>query len=409
MMSNNIHVNLGEEKESEKGGVKMKKREGVVTIMGIFMIIIMLALLSYLYEMGRLTVAKIKAQNAADAAAAAGAIVYSNVRNNATVDYSLMKIYKEAAENAAKWQYALADLGILSAYYEKDWEPKDEVNINVVSRTPGAAVLRSILGVSKGKDLIAAYHKAFRIQDGMVTRFLAAYEDHIFKFWRIYEDTIGGIQEEHNNVRNFIDHFAKVVALYNLCYVPDRPMRDGLKLKYWQPACFELSGKHYPFVGWLGTGGWIVFDNPHNSNNQFISHDYSKDLLLNNLRSVFAKVQLRLRRTAFSQFVGLDWLGNRWAGVLTHQVYATAGASQKEYHNSSMSINFLDLLDVRAIGLSHSNLDLSSVRDKVIFIMNPDLTSFAFGGHMLPEVNNLGWNRSYIIPVVNSTSDNPRH
>ena len=393
----------------KKGGVKMKKRKGVVTIMGIFMIIIMLALLSYLYEMGRLTVAKIKAQNAADAAAAAGAIVYSNVRNNATVDYSLMKIYKEAAENAAKWQYAITDLGILSGYYQRDWQPNNEGNVRVVTRTAGARILRSILGVNRGRDLIAAYHKAFRVQDGMVTRFLATYEDHIFKFWRIYEDTIGGIRREHNNVRRFIDHFAKVVALYNLCYVPDRPMRDGLRVKYWQPACFELSGKHYPFVGWPGTGAHVEFRDPHRGNKEYIHHDYSEDLLLNNLRSVFVKVQLRLRRTAFSQFVGLDWLGNRWAGIRTHQIYATAGASQKEYHASSMGINFLDLLDVRALGLSPTNLDLGSVRDKVIYIMNPDLTSFAFGGHMLPEVNNLEWNRSYIMPVMISTNNNPRH
>ncbi len=384
----------------------MKKRKGVITVVGVFVIFIMLALLSYIYEMGRLTIGKIKVQNASDAAAAAGAAVYSNVRNNATVDYALMEIYKEAAENAAKWQYAITDLGVITGYYKREFKPTDEPNVNsIYTGTAGANALKNILGVNRMRDLIADYHKAFRVQDGMVTRFLTAYEAHIFKFWRIYEDTIGGIQEEHSNVRDYMDKFAKVVALYNLCYVPDKPEVDGLRIAYWTPACASLSRKHFPFVGSPGTGAWLEFKEERDP---YIRHDYSQDIKLDQLQSVFAKAQVRLVRTVFSWFAGMDWLRNTSAGIHTHQYYASSAAAQREF--SSSKITFLDLLDLRALGANNfGSFNLNSVRDKVIFVMNPDILGWAFGMNLIPSVDNLQWYRPYITPVMQSTTDEPHH
>jgi len=176
----------------KKGG-KIMKRKGAVLVFGIFFVLIIFAVMGYVYEMGRLTVAKMRAQNAADASAMGAQTVLSNLRNIATTHYMVEDLFRRIAVTSSKalpWTY----IGMTTySWYKKDLFVQDLPD-NEIER------------------LVKMYHFIFHIQDFAVSRLLAAYDSKIF--FRDY------LKEEAKNrfrqTRSIMEYVAYLLAYFNL-------------------------------------------------------------------------------------------------------------------------------------------------------------------------------------------------
>jgi hypothetical protein len=139
----------------------MKKRKGAVLVFGILFMLIMFAVMGYLWEVGRMSIAKIKAQNAADASAMGAQAVLSNLRNIATTHYMVGDLFRRVAVTASNTQPPLFHALWMYSWYKKDVYVRD-------------------LPDEKAAKIVKAYHFFFHVQDFAVTRFLAAYDSKIF-------------------------------------------------------------------------------------------------------------------------------------------------------------------------------------------------------------------------------------
>ncbi len=140
----------------------MKKRKGAILVFGIFFMLIVFAIMGYVYEMGRMTIAKMRAQNAADAAAMGAQTVLSNLRNYATTHYMVADFFRRIAVTSSQLEnYTFYGLILRS------WQIED-VFVGKLAKD------------NRASDLVKFYHFMFHIQDFAVSRFLAAYDSKIF-------------------------------------------------------------------------------------------------------------------------------------------------------------------------------------------------------------------------------------
>lgn len=144
-----------------KKEVIMKERKGAVLVFGLFFILILFAMMGYMYEIGRMSIAKIRAQNAADASAMAAQAVLSNLRNIATTHYATCDIFRKIAVTSSK----VCALNYHLLWYYS-WDKKDVYIKNLPDET--------------SEEYVKNYHRFLHLQDFGVTRFLAAYDSKIF-------------------------------------------------------------------------------------------------------------------------------------------------------------------------------------------------------------------------------------
>lgn len=139
----------------------MKHRKGAVLVFGIFFILMLFAMMGYMYEIGRMSIAKIRAQNAADASAMGAQVILSNLRNIATTHYVTSDIFRKIAVTSSYMPvYYFHRLW----YYS--WEKKDVYIKNLPDAT--------------SENYVKEYHRWLHLQDFAVTRLLASYDSKIF-------------------------------------------------------------------------------------------------------------------------------------------------------------------------------------------------------------------------------------
>jgi len=172
---------------------EMKRKKGAILVFGIFFILIVFAVMGYVYEMGRMTVAKMRAQNAADASAMGAQTVLSNLRNIATTHYMVSDLFRRIAVTTSKgmpWTY----IGMIGY----SWNKKD--------------VFIGDLPDNNIEYFIKTYHFLFHIQDFAVSRLLAAYDSKIF-----FRDYLKEEAENHfSQTRNIMRYVAYSLAYFNL-------------------------------------------------------------------------------------------------------------------------------------------------------------------------------------------------
>ena len=362
-------------------------RKGVVLVMGVFLIFILFGVLSYIYETGRITVAKIKAQNAADAAAAAGQIVYSNMRNNASTNYALEEIYDSMAQNAARWQYAMFLKALKKVYHERDWMVRNDEKKIV-------------------EDEWKRAHHAFHVQDACVTRFFASYESKAVKFRGIYQP---------NLVRKYIlDKWIKDVVNYNLYPVPDLDdaMQDPTLFPYlWKPLTNALFGasKKYPFImPWMS--GINYPSNSHfpdySSNSDYVQVNYKQELQPDKLGRFFARVRVYLAPTVFEKFINMNWL-NQWNFQITPPglgyIYATAAAQPRTFKDNKVYVYNVTHLPNFMLSIPISGI----MGEKDQYFGKPIWPDINFG--ILPSSSNFNWYWPTITRVVQDQNNKPHH
>ncbi len=372
-----------------RGGEKMKNRKGVVLVMGIFLIFILFGVFSYIYETGRLTIAKIKAQNAADAAAAAGQIVYSNMRNNAQVNYALMELYDKMAKNAARWQYAMFMKALKKVYHDKDWNPRSDEKRLV-------------------EDEWKAIHHAFHVQDACVTRFFASYESKVVKFRGIYSPQ----RVKDYIVKKRVNTWIKDVVKYNLLPVPDE--EDAMKnpilwASLWKPLTLPgISTRKYPFITPWMSG--IVYRNSqfpdYSGNSKYVPVDYKSELQLDRLGRFFARVRVYLTPTVFEKFITMDWL-KKWNFYLTppglSYIYATAAAQPRVFNDNTIYIYNVTHLPHFMLSVPVSGI----MGEQDRYFGHPLWPDIPFG--FLPKSDNFEWYWPTITRVIQDHGNNLHH
>ncbi|MEN3044682.1 MAG: Tad domain-containing protein [Candidatus Hydrothermales bacterium] len=176
----------------------MKRTRGAVLVFGIFFMLIIFAVMGYFYEMGRLTLAKIRAQNAADASAMGAQTVLSNLRNTATTHYMVADIFRRIAVTTTHRNFPLSMPWLFSYLTFYSWYKKDLF----VNNLPDDTV----------STLVKLYHFMFHIQDFAVTRMLAAYDSKIFFRDFIKEEA----ENEFSRTRNIMRYVSFVLGYLNL-------------------------------------------------------------------------------------------------------------------------------------------------------------------------------------------------
>lgn len=361
-------------------------RKGVVLVMGVFLIFILFGVFSYIYETGRITIAKIKAQNAADAAAAAGQIVYSNMRNNASVNYALEEIYDSMAHNAARWQYAMFLRALKKVYHQRDWNVRNDEKKLV-------------------EDEWRRIHHAFHVQDACVTRFFTSYESKAVKFRGIYSP---------DHVRKYIlDHWIKDVVNYNLYFVPD--LDDASKVPIlmpylWKPASIYSPTK-YPFVmPWMSGINYPTNSRfPDYSNrDDYVKVNYEEELQLDKLGRFFARVRVYLAPTIFEKFINMNWLNN-WNFNITlpglGYIYATSAAQPRVMGHDSNSIYIYNVTHLPNFMLPIPISGIMGEEDQYFGLpIWPDIN---FG--LLPASSKFDWYWPTITRVIEDQNNEPHH
>lgn len=363
------------------------KRSGVVLVMGVFLIFILFGVFSYIYETGRITIAKIKAQNAADAAAVAGQIVYSNMRNNASTNYALTQIYDKMSKNAARWQYAIFLKALKKAYHERDWMVRQSHVWNLL------------------KEEWKNVHHAFHVQDACVSRYFAAYESKVFKFRGIYQP---------QRVREYIlDKWIRDVVNYNLYPVPDEEdvMTDPMLMPYlWKPVTIPLlATRKYPFVTpWMSGINYRSNNRfpDYSSNSNYVQVDYEQELQLSHLGRFFARVRVYLTPTVFEKFINMNWL-NRWNFYITPPglgyIYATAAAQPRVFGNNKVYI--YNVTHLPNFMLSIPITGIMGEQDR--YFGMPVWPEANIG--ILPGSDNFNWYWPTITRVIQDENNNPHH
>ena len=368
----------------------MKNRKGVVLVMGIFLIFILFGVFSYIYETGRLTIAKIKAQNAADAAAAAGQIVYSNMRNNAQVNYALMELYDKMAKNAARWQYAMFMKALKKVYHDKDWTLRNDEKRLV-------------------EDEWKAIHHAFHVQDACVSRFFASYESKVVKFRGIYAP---------QRVREYIvkrgaNTWIKDIVNYNLFPVPDEEeaMANPTLFPFlWKPVTLGgIVSKKYPFITpWMSGINYPTNNRfpDYSGSSDYVRVDYDRELQLDRLGRFFARVRVYLTPTVFEKFITMNWL-KQWNFHITPPgfgyIYATAAAQPKVFSNNSVYIYNVTHLPNFMLSIPISGI----MGEQDRYFGQPFWPDIPFG--LLPKSDNFEWYWPTITRVVQDHGNNLHH
>ncbi len=176
----------------------MKRRRGAILVFGIFFMLIVFAVMGYVYEMGRMTIAKMRAQNAADASAMGAQTVLSNLRNIATTHYMTADLFRRIAVTTTSKNFPLSMPWLYIYLIGYSWNKKD--------------LFVSDLPDETAENLVKLYHFLFHIQDFAVTRMLAAYDSKIF-----FRDFIKEEAENHFPVtRNRMKLVAWVMGYLNL-------------------------------------------------------------------------------------------------------------------------------------------------------------------------------------------------
>ncbi|GEM_PF-5431294 len=361
-----------------------ENRRGVVLVMGVFLIFILFGVFSYIYETGRLTIAKIKAQNAADAAAAAGQIVYSNMRNNASTNYALMEIYEDMAKNAALWQYAKFMVALKRAYHQKDWNARSsERKLN--------------------EDELIHIHHAFHVQDACVTRYFASYESKVFKFRGIYSP---------ERLKKYIKEvWIKPVINYNLYYVPDEYDAMGKPILWgnlWEPVTNPIvirsMGGKYPFITPWRSGLSEAFVDVTNRNG-YVPVNYDAETGLDKLGRFFVAVKVHLSHTPFERFLTMDWL-NQWNfslnNIFMDYVFATSAAQPKVFGDNEIYIYNVTHLPHFMLSLPFTGF---SENDR--YFGHPIWPDVDFG--VLQPSSKFEWYWPTITRVFEDESNNPHH
>ncbi len=173
----------------------MKKKRGAVLVFGIFFMLIVFAVMGYVYEMGRMTIAKMRAQNAADAAAMGAQTVLSNLRNIATTHYMTEDLFRRIAVTASKTMPYLY-IGMIGYSWNKKDLFVDDLPDNTI------------------QNLVKLYHFLFHVQDFAVSRLLAAYDSKIF-----FRDYLKEEAERHfSQTRNIMKYVGFWLGFLNLYF-----------------------------------------------------------------------------------------------------------------------------------------------------------------------------------------------
>ncbi len=272
------------------------RQRGFIMALGIFMIAILISTLAYLYEVGRLTTAKIMAQNAADAGAKTGALVFASYRNMMTTDHALMDLWRRVAENAAHYQGrffwgALGGTAIKrrdGAYQQADEFPRDADRLGYV------------------RDLRRLYHAAFRVQDAAVTRFFAAHQTKVHQFRQGV-----GIYNKQEVLRE-MRRMMKRVAYLNL-FPPGVTNPDFFMLRNFYGGNekaypgFYLMGGYFP----LGTviNAMIRGPDRNGRNPQPDQYNYAQEASIDSMGRAYVRIRAQLS-SGFQRFLPLNWFGN---------------------------------------------------------------------------------------------------
>ncbi len=379
-MSKRHSLVSGEAVRTDEEVFTMKDRKGVLLVMGVFLILIFFGVFSYLYETGRITIAKMKAQNAADAAAAAGQVVYSNMRNNASTHYALMDIYDKMAKNAAVWQYGKFMLALKTAYHKRDWMVRNDEKKIV-------------------KDEWKAYHHAFHVQDACVTRYMAAFESKAVDFRDIYNK---------KQLRDYTEKFAKEVVDYNIFHVVDNDevsQFPALWLRLWNylPETPLNPWHYYPFVAPL-SGLDLKHDHlPDYSSgsSSYLPVNYEAELGLDKLGRYMGRVRIRLMPTPFERFLNMNWLRHWHWWLPNRQVYATAAAQPETFDKNKIYIYNVTHLPQLMFPFPFA------FREKNIYFGMTFSPSWSFS--FLPASHEFNWYRPQIAPVMQSQTNKPHH
>lgn len=279
--------------------MRQKRKRGFVAVLGVFMIAILVSTMAYLFEVGRLLSAKIVAQNAADAGALTGAHVFAGLRNTMVLENALMDMWRDIAENAAHHEgnffwAATGGVGFLPG----------------TTFQPGAYQVREDdLGSQDNdpfiQDMRRMYHRAFRVQDAAVSRFLAVHQTRVHQF----RNGVGIYSP--NQMRQEMRRMVEQVVRLNV-------YRPGLTNPSWWLLgwlFYDPGFNNFPnFINLFGgiTPGFGVTVNPNNApswaDNAY-QHNYRSEFKLDSLGRVYVHVQAPLQPSTIMRLLPLNWFG----------------------------------------------------------------------------------------------------
>ncbi len=292
--------------------MRRKRSQGFVAAIGIFMIAILVSTLAYIFEVGRILSAKIEAQNAADAGALAGAYVFAGLRNTMILENALMDLWMEVAENAAHneanffWAatggvgFAPGRSFVRGAYQLADEDVGDYNNRNDLEFI---------------RDMRRMYHRAFRVQDAAVTRFLAVHQTRVHQF----RNGVGiyNAAQMRRELRNFVQQVVRM-NLYRPGFTSDFPWLGLFFYPGQGPMDFDMGGfpNFYDITGF--TPGFNVSTNPPNPAPSWVGdnnyqHNYQTEFNLDSLGRVYVRVQAPLQPSTILNLLPLNWFGNAGA------------------------------------------------------------------------------------------------